>query len=190
MLPGNTLSSTPISGRFQTPDSSLLNDMHDFELGGTALNDPSAGLEVQVWELFYREADVVVKPASGSETVLFRIAGITALSLAFDQNMRPTVAFELNGEVWMWWWDSSTSTRRTDSFGVGRCPRVTLDDKRLSQIANSDIIFAYIRGESIYYRQQRDRFNTERLLRSGVSPMSRLKNVGMTKNWRLKFELV
>jgi hypothetical protein len=190
MLPENRASSTPVSGRFAPPDWSLLNDLHDFELGGVALNDPSQGLEVQTWECFYREADVVVKPASGPETVLFSTPRITALSFAFDQNMRPIVAFEQEDQVWLWWWDTLTSTRRTDSFGVGRCPRLTLDDKRASQYANSDLVFAYIRDTSLCYRQQRDRFTVERVLRTNVSPMSRLKNVAMTLNWRLKFELV
>lgn len=190
MLPENRASSTPIAGVFVSPDGLLLDDLHDYEMGGVALNDPSQGLEVQTWECFYRESDVVVQPAVGPETVLFSTPRITALSLAFDQNMRPVVAFEQEGEVWLWWWDTLTSTRRTDSFGVGRCPRVTLDDKRASQSANSDIVFAYIREKNLCYRQQRDRFTIERLLRTDISPMSRLKNVAMTLNWRLKFELV
>lgn len=190
MLPENRASTKPVSGLLVVPDSYLVNDLHDFEQGGIALNDPSQGLEYQTWECFYRETDVVVKPASGPETVLFSIAGITALSMCFDQNMRPLVAFEREGQVWLWWWDSFTSSRRTDSFGPGRCPRATMDDKRRSQAAASDIIFAYIRDEVLCYRQQRDRFQTERVLRSGVNKMTRLKNVAMGMNWRLIFELV
>lgn len=192
MLPDNQLSSTPITGPLVLPDGLVLDDLLDFETGGVALNDPSQGLQVQTWTCAYIDnSKVVIKALStGYTAVLFERARITSVSLAFDQNMHPIVAYEIDGEVFLWWWDSLTSQRRDDSFGNVRCPRVTLDDKRAQQLANSDVIFAYIKGKNLCYRQQRDRFTVERVLRDGVSALSRLKNVAMSKGYRLQFELV
>lgn len=188
MLPSDRASTSVVAG--VTPTTPLLNDLHDFLRGGVAIQDTSQGLTSQVWECFYRGVDVVAQPTTGPEVVLFSMAGITALSMAFDQSMRPVVAFEREGQLWLWWWDTLTNSRRTDLFGEGRCPRLLLDDPRASMIATSDVIFAYIVDTRLCFRQQRDRFATERLLRTNVSSLSRLKNVQMTSKMRLKFELV
>jgi len=63
-------------------------------------------------------------------------------------------------------------------------PKLTMDDKRESQSASNDIIFAYVKSGSLYYRQQRDRFQTEYFLRSGVA---KLKKIGMNDKLRLQF---
>lgn len=191
MLPDNRASVFPIPGRFCWPDSLVTSRLVDYELGGLAINDASQGLMVQRWTLSYRaNTDVVLKPDSGSETVLFSTSEIEELSLAFDQNMRPHVAYAKADHVHLWWFDTTEGDYVFTDFGVGRCPRLALDDKRPTQVLTSDIIFAYIRGANLYYRQQRDRFATERLLRSNIDARTRLKNIGMSQNWRMQFEFV
>jgi hypothetical protein len=74
-------------------------------------------------------------------------------------------------------------------FVEQRSPRLTLDDKRSSQFGNSDVMFGYMRGQSLCYRQQRDRYTIERVLRTDLPEDIRLKNIGMMSNWRLKFNL-
>jgi hypothetical protein len=190
MLPENRKSTVAVPGRFSWPDSEHTSRLIDFEMGGLAVNDPSKGLKVQRWTLSYRSnTDVVLTPQSGDETVLFSTSGILELSLAFDQNMRPHVAYYKDGENFLWWWDSVADGMVTTNFGAGRSPRLAMDDKRGSQLSNSDIIFAYIRSNALYYRQQRDRFQTERLLRDGLTTTTRLRNIGMSQNWRMQFEL-
>lgn len=195
MLPSNRSSLITIAGKFYNPDDLVIGDLTDFEYGGVALNDASQGLMVQPWVLTYRETAVVVTPMSPTPSdrvpiTLFERAGITALSLAFDQNMKPVVAFELQGRLWLWWYDSVYEDPVFSDFGEGRCPRTTLDDKRASQTANSDVIFAYIREDKLCYRQQRDRFTREFIMRQNVNPMTRLKNMGLTDKMRFQFELV
>lgn len=191
MLPGNQKSTIAVPGRYITPDDRVSSRLVDYELGGIALNDPSQGLKVQRWTLTYEtNTDVLVTPQSGSPSVLFSTSGITELSLAFDQNMRPHVAYLKEEELHLWWWDTTEGEMVDTNFGEGRSPRLAMDDKRATQLANSDIIFAYIQGEDLCYRQQRDRFETERVLRSAVSTQTRLKNIGMSRNWRMQFELV
>ena len=74
-------------------------------------------------------------------------------------------------------------------------PRLSFDDKRATQYgANGDIILAYLRSvggsRGLYYRQQRDRFNTEYTLRTGLPNNTRLRAVGMNRGLRMQFELV
>ena len=195
MLPGNVKSSITIAGKFYNPDDLVINDLTDFEYGGVALNDASHGLQVHPWVLTYVDTAVTVTPIKETPServpqVLFERAGITSLSLAFDQNMKPTVAFEYQGDIWLWWYNSVVEDHVFESYGKGRCPRVTLDDKRPSQTANSDVIFAYIREDKLCYRQQRDRFGQEFIMRENVSQQTRLKNIGLTDKMRFQFELV
>ncbi len=190
MLPDNRVSALTLPGRFHAPDNERTSLLSDPEMGGIALNDPSLGLKVQKWTVSYQGIDVVVTPEVGSPTVLFSTSSITELSLAFDQNMRAVVAYRKDGHLYLWRWDFVAAGYITSDFGVGYSPRLALDDKRVSQFGSSDVIFAYIQGNELKYRQQRDRYLTERVLRSGLDPATRLRTIGMNRNWRFQFELV
>jgi hypothetical protein len=50
------------------------------------------------------------------------------------------------------------------------------------------VIFAYIRGDALYYRQQRDRYQQERLLAGSVP--GALNKIGMNAENRFQFEFV
>jgi len=191
MLPENRLSSVAITADFLPPDDQGVGPLFDWERGGIALNDPSQGLNVRVWKCFVDGSDVRVQAEPDPSIVIFSQAGIVSLSFCFDQNMRPCVTYETAGGVFLRWYDSAVTNYITTAWGPTiRSPRVCLDDKRLTQFAlKSDIIFGYVRGEFLCYRQQRDRFNTERVLQGGVGPTVRLNNVGLTRTLRLQFYL-
>lgn len=191
MLPENRLSSVPFTADFLPPDDQGVGPLLDWERGGVALNDPSQGLTLRNWKCFVDGSDVKVQADSDTPTVIFNQAGIVSLSFCFDQNMRPCVAYETPSGVFLRWYDSAVVNYVTTSWGpTYRSPRVTLDDKRLTQFATrSDIIFGYIRGEFLCYRQQRDRFTTERVLQGGVGSELKLNNVGMNRVLRLQFDL-
>ena len=67
-------------------------------------------------------------------------------------------------------------------------PRVTLDDKRRGQTSSSDVILAYLRAGSLYYRQQRDRYLTEYLLTANP-PCGGLATLCMSTGGRLHLAL-
>lgn len=192
MLPGNTVSSITAIGRLQYPDGLVLNDLTDYEWGGIALNDASQGLLVKPWVCRYEGTAFIVDSDGTEPQVIYERAGVNAIAFTFDQNMRPILAFEDDGEMWLWWWDSQTNSRQTTNFGRGRNVRLTLDDKRANATTSgtNDVLFAYIRDDRLCYRQQRERYQFERVLRTGVSPLTRLKNVGMGDNLRIRFQLV
>lgn len=157
----------------------------DYEDGGIALNDPSRGLLYQRWRARLIGDDVIIDASEVEETVLFSGSDITEISFTFDQNMRPALAFVQNGVAKLRWFDSVIGQQVITEFPGAITPRVVLDDKRATQSAASDIIFAYVRDGALYYRQQRDRFTIERLLDQG--PHKGLIKIGMGRNLRLQF---
>lgn len=189
MLPNNELAATPHISGFQVPVKTLLptDKLQDWEMGGVALNDPSAGLFVQVWK-FTLEIDpstgdstVSTEAPGAPKTLLFTGSYITEIAGAFDQNMNPMVAYMESGTPKFWWWDPTAgamvhTTLPTGSFDL----RCSLDDKRRFNISESDVILSYVRGGSLYYRRQRDRYLIEYLLQDNVS---RLVCSAMNVEW-------
>lgn len=173
------------------PDNWVTTPLVDYELGGVALTDASQGLMVKPWKCWLDQFNVWLQ-AEDSDTpiLLFQEVGLTEIALCFDQNMRWSVAYVQDGILKLRWWDSLVNSYVTTVFDVARTPKMALDDKRATQQANSDMILAYMRGNALYYRQQRDRFAIERLLRDNLYPNTKLKNIGMGKNLRMLFELV
>ena len=188
MLPGDMLSPDPHVAAFVEPVNVWDTPLVDVEVGGVALNDPSGGLEVQLWTANYAAPDVTVSAPSVPSSVLFSLPDITQISLAFDQNMRPFVAFVQGGQARYWWFDTAVGSQVFSDLPVdARYPRATLDDKRLLQRIRSDIILAYTRGTGLYYRQQRDRFQTERLLKDPCG--GDLESIGMNAQRYLQFRI-
>jgi len=193
MIPMGRLSTVPHEAEFYSPDDiDPENSLIDYELGGIGLNDPSQGLKVQTWtcRADAKTGDVTLEASNYIQTVAFNAPGITEVSLTFDQNMRPFFAFVQNGQAKFRWYDTALGANRiTDLDPFDYSPRCTLDDKRPWQTAlgDNDIILAYMRGDSLYYRQQRDRYEDEYLLGSGIQ--GKLLRVGMNKQYRLQFLL-
>lgn len=191
-LPENTSSSVWLPGAFRSPDDEVADPLFDLELGGIALNDPSRGLMFQTWQCSANElGDVHVKPQDepGDGTLLFSALGITNLSFAFDRNMRVTVVYVVNGDAFLRWFDTTVNNYVTTAMPGITSPRVSHDDKRYVANNRSDVILAYISNGNLAYRQQRDRYEVEYILRDDLLPGATLKNVGMSRNFRLQFEL-
>lgn len=187
LIPENRLSLVPVPQGFLEPDSFVRTRVEDFERGGVALNDSTQGLNVQNWTAKIIGDDLVVIDENDVATVILTRPGTTSISLAFDQAMRVTLAFVQDGVAKLWWFDTNiNSMTETIIPGGAEFPRLGLDDKRESQRNNSDIILAYMIGKALYYRQQRDRYQIERLLATELK--GRLRNIGMNAGNRFQFE--
>ena len=183
------LLSTAIESAYLYPKGNSANTLVDYEQGGVGLNDPSEGWQVKLWTLQYISPDVIVSAPGVSPTVLFSRTGITEISLAFDQNMNPFVAFVENGRAKYWWYDTVTSQQTFSDLSVDAInPKCTLDDKRPLQSATNDILLIYKRGTNLCMRVQRDRYETEYVLREGVGQT--IDSVGMGQNYRLQIRLI
>ena len=190
-LPDNPLTLTePLP--YIEPDNLPFKRLVSYERGGIALNDPSQGLDVQNWRLESDGSMVRLFSEMGSPIDLFADSGIRQLSLSFDQNMRKVVAVEYNsGGVDLIWYDAQAALETTSFFPDIRTPVLSLDDKRKSQSGTSDVIFGYVRNSDnmLCYRQQRERFTVEHELVQ-LAPRSRLRNLGMTEQMRMQFEVL
>ena len=185
MLPNNSLATIVEYSGFVNKSRLPLVKTIDYERGGIAIRDSSQGLSVQNWQAWLDGDDVMAYSPSNGEELLFTRPGVTELALSFDANMNPFVGFIQNGEAFIWWYDSLVAAQVFTSLGTGITNiRATLDDIREVNSANRDIIVAYNKNGNLYYRQQRDRYNTERLL---MSESPQLDAVGMGKNLRLQF---
>lgn len=196
-LPDNQASSQPVIADFEPPYDRYTGPLEDFEAGGIALNDGTQGLDVQVWYLAYNDNEASAgygeftlnAETTGDTSVVLTVPEVTRVGLAFNQNMDPFIAYENRDcEAKFYWYDSfiggyTTSTLPAGSKSVACC----LDDHRVTQTGSSDIILAYIRAGTLYYRQERDRFGVEYSLGSVGAGL--LYKVGMTKNLRLKFDV-
>ncbi len=184
MIPGETLSSRPVPAAFVGARALAVTRTVDYEDGGIGISDPSQGSLYQRWRGRLIEGRVWLDAANAAPYPWLDALGTTEFSFTFDQNMRPAIAFVQNGVAKLRWFDSQAGQQVTTDIGAGVItPRVTLDDKRFTQSANSDIILAYVRDGALYYRQQRDRFTIERLLDAG--PHKGLIKIGMGSNLRL-----
>lgn len=136
--------------------------LHDYESGGVALNDASRGLLYQVWHSWTDGSRVFTQPASGAPIELMADSGITEVSVSFDQNMSPCVAYVAGGIAKLWWYDPLAGEHVTVSFAGAVSPRVALDDKRPQASAGgwNDVVLAYVRAGAVYIRYQRERFQT------------------------------
>lgn len=193
-IPDHKLSSQVLPGRFLVPDNLANHALTDYELGGIALNDPSEGLQVQTWTAWLQGDDVVVTaPSYGSDppTVLFGLTdvgalAITEISLAFDQNMNPFIAYVKDGEAWFWWYDEGIPGTVHTQLPVGSVtPRCCMDDKRELMTASNDILLAYIEGNALKYREQRDRFLIAYTLQTDVD--ATIIRLGMSNVNRVQF---
>ena len=196
-LPGDALSPAGVYSAFLQPDAlGRGDDLEDYELGGIALNDSSQGLMVQNWRArgLNSSNEIRVSPAPySSEIALVSASNITEVSLAFDQNMRPALAFITNGQAKLYWYDSIAEAQVTTVLAADiTSVFLTMDDKRpAAALLNfNDILLFYVRGSSLYYRQQRDRYNTERFLTVLADPAAKLRKCGMATELRVQMQVI
>lgn len=194
MIPQDRLSTIPVFGYYLDPDQLDPQANIDYELGGIGLSDPSAGMMYQVWTATLEPApfsnlwNVYVEAPNTPKTLLFQDFNISQISLAFDQNMHPFIAFVQNGQAKFWWFDPTIPGQTFTTMAVDvTSPMCTLDDKRRLQTAASDIILAYVRSGNLYFRMQRDRYLIEYLLKTAVT--GTMIRVGMSNRNRLQFAL-
>lgn len=202
-LPSDVFSTTPVLGQFTGPRALPVSGLVDYEHGGVAIQDPSRGLMYQTWRARVIGRDIFLSAPNTPEFVAYAgSAIITEVSLAFDQNMRPAIAFVEGGRAKLLWYDSAIPGETvTELAAAVITPRVALDDKRQSQLGISDIILAYLRDGALYYRQQRDRFLVEidptadmpeeerEAARAQVAASGGLIKIGMNRQLRLQFML-
>lgn len=194
MLPNNAISVVVAYAPYLSPDSADGQDSESLEQGGIAISDASQGRQVQDWRAYIETtlgvSTIKVAPfltGTPVTTVLTGTGLITAVSLAFDSSMNTATCYIEAGVLKLHWYDTVAGAYRSDSYAGATSGKVSTDDKRSSQEGPSDVIFAYVRADVLYWRQQRDRYTVEYTVGAAVG--RNLTRLGMTTKNRLQFEL-
>lgn len=194
MLPANAISAVTEFAPYLAPDASDVDLAESLEEGGAAINDATQGRQVQDWRAWIVGGTSVrcaPLPDLLPETELFVGANITAVSLAWDSSMAPTVAYIDEGVLKLRWYNSLTELFQTDDYIGANSGKVATDDKRRSIEGSSDVIFAYTLDGILYWRQERDRYLVEYEVGvAGPRGDQVLQRIGMTAINRFQFELV
>lgn len=187
-FPDNVLSTVPVPMPFLGGRALPVTPWQDYESGGIAFNDTSKGLEYQVWRCRIEDKqEILIGAEEVDEFVYLTGTDLTECSLTFDQNMNLALVYVEEEVTKMVWYDPQAAAMVTTVWGSDYLtPRITLDDKRDTQLGRSDVIFAYLRDGHLYCRRQRDRYATEYLLKSDV-PTAGLIKIGMGAGYRLQF---
>ena len=193
-LPGDWMPSKARPVALPNPDAQGRDaGLVDYETGGIDLQDPSQGLQVKTWRFRLDGADIKVSadPYIVEQTLL-SAALITSLSGAFDQNMRPLVAYIAAGLPWLYWYDPQPAANVYLALPTGVTSLLlSLDDKRPQAGSGnrSDVLLFYVRGNRVCYLQQRDRFTIERVLCWLEGSNATIRRAGMAVNYRMQVEL-
>lgn len=183
MFPDNVASTTPAPAPFLGGRSRQITGVRDFEDGGVAIENTSMGLLYQVWHA-RREEGVVYLGAENTPDFEILVGNVSEISFTFDQNMRLVLAYVEDGVSKMRWYDTSAESDVLTILGDDVItPRVALDDKRTSQLAISDVVLMYVRGDAIFHRLQRDRYEVEYLTQPSGGRNGLVK-IGMMRNLR------
>jgi hypothetical protein len=164
MMPDNVFSTETYLADFLDPHARSLKDpLIDYAKGGIALNDPSEGLNYQVWRAYVTDEGVWVR-RDGIDDSQLVIAGenIDYVSLSFDQNMNPAISYRQADIVKLYWFDTVASAMVTTEYPMASVGCLVHDDVRDSRVQNgkSDILFFTVENDMIQHRRQRDRYST------------------------------
>lgn len=191
-FPQNTVSVQPIEALFLAPDTADFALDYSLENGGATIGDGSQGRQIATWRASISGDATAVNIArldGQGVTTAFVVGaiGITEVALAFDSNMNPAVAYRESGIVKFKWYDSIPQQFITTVYADLTSFKLSADDKRVQQTAVSDVIFAYVRADVLYWCQQRDRYLVEYI--AGPALKQRIRRFGMTEINRVQFEL-
>lgn len=189
MFPENRLSTSLVASPFTYPyNLTPPNKNTAYAYGGIGLNDPSQGLQVQLWTATVEGSEVILSaPLISTPIVLLALPDVREISLAFDQNMNPVLAFVQYGTARLYWFDTLVNDYTITDYSTAVSPKITLDDRRELQTANSDIIFSYVLNGNLYFRLQRERYLSEHLLKENVD--ARIERMGMNTRNRMQWLL-
>ena len=189
-LPEPLIISDQVTTPFLYPRSKSYGLTESWEMGGVALSDPSEEMTKYAWHGWMDKTNIYIKRADlATEYLLLTDEqdSITEIDVTFDQNMRPCVTWVAGGVAKLYWYNAEIADYNTTTYAGVKNPRVSLDDKRRFNVANSDIIFSYVRGGSLCYRLQRERYKTEHVLVSNISSDAKLQKIGMGTQNRFLF---
>lgn len=185
MIPANAITTTPITGTFYPPEDGPYTPGQHTVLGGVAIGDSSKGRQVKYWRATLAAGSVSIHPVGEPVAYSLSVPGASTIALAFDNNMAVVLAWQTSTGSNLYYFDTLTGTYLTKEFNGTTSCRVCVDDARDFYNTNSDVIFAYTKNNTLYWRQQRDRYEIERVVGTTAKKLIRM---GLAQTNRLQFE--
>lgn len=140
-----------------------------YTLGPIAIGDFSQGITNRIWrarmygsllKIAKQNIETPTEYAFYAEEIVLETGLFPQeIDVAFDQAGRVFLTMEVNGRIWIYFYDPTIPGHTLVDLCDGRTPRCTQD--LLTDIPNSDIALFYIRGEQLRHRTQDDRYVTE-----------------------------
>lgn len=146
------------------------NRLISYQWGPIAIQDNTQGLLLLLWTAEVVENEVWLSSSSTPAFVAYtHTLKIIDISLAFDQNANIVLAFtDYAGNSFYYFWNPIIPGYETVAL-AGDFPKVTLDDARQFNVANSDVVLVYAHNNAIRYRLHRDRYSIEYTPISGLT---------------------
>lgn len=190
MFPDNVLSTVPRTGLLIEPKDEPFDPRISRHRGGVAIGDSSKGLNHQTWTLQIDGDDLKLSNSFSPPQVVLTVPSVLECGLAFDQNMRIAIAYQLEDSSNLYYYDSIAGAYATLSIPDGRFARILTDDVRdISNVTNTnDVLFFYVLNNVLCMRVQRDRFLVEYQLRDVTN--YKLEHVGMNNRLRVQMNLI
>lgn len=208
MLPDGKLSSQPVAGRMVYDIGVPTTKTLDYKMGGINIQDPSKGLDYQVWrgQILNPASDnssIVIDGRFSPEHHILTYPFMIEFNFSFDFNMNPMAVFiarevrEINGKnvteynTYLYWYDTTIPGFTILPFGSSfRTPKLIIDDPRQAEsqyYSLSDVCMFYWRSGNLCVRYLRDRFTVETILKRNVPY---IEKVGMNEHFRLQWDLL
>lgn len=187
MLPNNAVTTPAYPGKFLAPYDLPASATSRACRGGIALNDASKGRDYQNWYVWWDTGVAYFGPATVPlvATGSLALPGILQLSMAFDNNMNPILAWTDSVGAHIRYFSGTTSSYVViDIPGATSC-LVAVDDNRAFYNAASDIIFAYTLSTGLWFRYQRQNYT---VAMQASTSTRKLLRMGMTNQHRFQFE--
>lgn len=97
---------------------------------------------------------------------------IDSVSIEFDQNARPIIAYEAAGIIWLYWYDPQAQVMKHTDWGAGSNPcLVSTSYRRVGPVTSERLLF-YLDTTSglVVYRRQSDRYGIKHQLPPTSAP--------------------
>jgi len=189
VIPLDLWTPVPQPAAFIVPGDASYYPLSEIVRGGAGISDGSQGRDAQNWTFYYTGTDVKIKDEAGVDRYTLIVAGVTTLSGSFDNNMRPVMTYQTAGGSVLYFYSTLAEDYDTITIADGTSCRVAIDDYREVYNAASDVLWVYVRGTTVYWRQQRDRYATERTIGT-VQSGGVLHRVGQNVQRRFQCEII
>jgi hypothetical protein len=154
----------PIGAVFLPPYDEPYDPAVEAVLGGRNIGDPGIGRTSQRWTAAIEGSNIIVADEQGVIRWTTPAPGAQTVSLAFDATMAVVLAWTTATAGILYYYDSRIERHTTMTIPGATSVRVGVDDPRLVNEGNSDVLFFYTHSAMLHCRVQRERYEVDHIV--------------------------